>query len=78
MAFAGWEQEGKPLEGGIEVNITLFFGTKRKTGLDNFNKLGLDALTGIARHDDSQIADLHLRRAYDKARPRIEAAIRAM
>ena len=40
--------------------------------LDNFNKLALDALTGIAYDDDSQIAELTVKRAYDKTKPRIE------
>jgi len=69
-ARAQWK--GKPLVGDIEVSITLYFGTKRKADLDNFNKLSLDALTGIVWEDDSQIADLRVRRAYDKLRPRIE------
>ncbi len=42
-ARAQWK--GKPLEGDIEVSISLYFGTKRKADLDNFNKLSLDALT---------------------------------
>jgi Holliday junction resolvase RusA-like endonuclease len=70
-ARAQWR--GKPLEGDIAVDITLFFGTKRKADLDNFNKLSLNALTGIVWHDDSQIAEL--RRTYDKQRPRIEILI---
>src|SRR5689334_20654176 len=69
-ARAQWR--GKPLEGDIALSITLFFGTKRKADLDNFNKLSLDALTGIVYHDDSQVAELNIKRAYDKARPRIE------
>jgi Holliday junction resolvase RusA-like endonuclease len=32
------------LTGDISVSITLYFGTKRRAGLDNFNKLSLDAL----------------------------------
>jgi hypothetical protein len=59
----------------LSVSITLYFGTKRKADLDNFNKLSLDALGGIVYEDDSQIAELHLKRAYDKVRPRIEIAI---
>jgi Holliday junction resolvase RusA-like endonuclease len=59
------------------VSITLYFGTKRKADLDNLNKLSLDALTGIAYLDDSQISELHLKRAYDKARPRIEVVLTA-
>jgi crossover junction endodeoxyribonuclease RusA len=72
-AKAQWK--GKPLEGDIEVSITLYFGTKRRADLDNFNKLSLDALTGVAYEDDSQIAALHLRRAYDKDNPRIEISL---
>jgi len=47
-----WEAKsqwiGKPLEGDIKASITLYFGTKCRADLDNFNKLSLDALTGIA------------------------------
>jgi Holliday junction resolvase RusA-like endonuclease len=50
---AQWK--GEPLEGQIAVSVTLYFGTKRRADLDNFNKLSLDALTGIAYLDDSQI-----------------------
>ena len=42
----------------------LFFGTRRLADLDNSNKLSLDALTGIAYQDDSQIAKLTIARAY--------------
>jgi Holliday junction resolvase RusA-like endonuclease len=55
-ARAQWK--GKPLEGDIDVSISLYFGTKRRADLDNFNKLSLDALTGIVYLDDSQIAKL--------------------
>ena len=72
-ARAQWK--GKPLEGDIAVEITLYFGTKRKADLDNFNKLSLDALAGIAYLDDSQIAKLTIERAYDKPRPRIAITI---
>jgi Holliday junction resolvase RusA-like endonuclease len=69
--------KGKPLEGDIEVSITLYFGTKRRADLDNFNKLSLDALTGIAYVDDSQIGMLTVVRSFDKSRPRIEVAVAA-
>jgi len=74
-ARAQWK--GKPLEGDIEVSITLYFGTKRRADLDNFNKLSLDALTGIAYLDDSQIAKRTIARGYDKARPRIEVSLKS-
>jgi Holliday junction resolvase RusA-like endonuclease len=47
--------------------ITLYFGTKRRADLDNFNKLSLDALTGIAYLDDSQTAKLTIERGYEGA-----------
>jgi Holliday junction resolvase RusA-like endonuclease len=59
------------------VSITLYFGTKRRADLDNFNKLSLDALTGIAYLDDSQIAKLTIERGYYKSYPRIEVDIAA-
>jgi Holliday junction resolvase RusA-like endonuclease len=74
-----WEAKsqwkGQPLEGDIDVSITLYFGTKRRADLDNFNKLSLDALTGIVYLDDSQIAKLSIERGYDKASPRIEVTV---
>ncbi len=72
-AKAQWR--GKPLEGELELWITLYFGTKRKADLDNYNKLSLDALTGIVYCDDSQINGLHIERAFDKHNPRIEIEI---
>jgi Holliday junction resolvase RusA-like endonuclease len=57
------------------VSIAFYFATKRRRDLDNQNKLILDALTGIAYDDDSQIAELHLYRAYDAKRPRIEISL---
>ena len=67
--------KGKPLTGDIALEIVLYFGTKRKADLDNFNKLYLDSLTGVVYEDDSQIASLTLKRGYDKKRPRIEVTI---
>ncbi len=66
---------GKPLTGDLALKVTFYFGTKRKADLDNFNKLWADALTGIVYEDDSQIAELTLKRAYDKKRPRIEITL---
>lgn len=69
---------GAPLKGSIRVSIRFFFQTKRRRDLDNQNKLVLDALTGIAYEDDSQIDELHLCRSYDKERPRIEIKLESI
>jgi Holliday junction resolvase RusA-like endonuclease len=74
-----WEARAQwkgALEDDIDVSITLYFGSKRKADLDNFNKLSLDALTGVAYSDDSQISTLTIARGYDKVRPRIEIEIK--
>jgi crossover junction endodeoxyribonuclease RusA len=75
----GWQakaQWDKPLlTGKVKLVIRLFFGTKRRQDIDNFNKLILDALTGIIWEDDSQIQELKIIKDYDKAEPRIEIEI---
>jgi crossover junction endodeoxyribonuclease RusA len=72
-AKAQWN--GKPLQGDVALSVVFYFKDKRRRDLDNQNKLVLDALTGIAYEDDSQIASLSLTRAYDAKNPRIEIAI---
>ena len=69
-----WEMmaqyRGKP--NITEVEIKLYFGDKRKRDIDNFNKLILDAGTGILWKDDSEITKLTITKHYDKNNPRIE------
>lgn len=67
---------GKPLTGSLCMEVTLYFGTRRRADIDNFNKLWADALTGIVWEDDSQIIELRLRKAYDRERPRIEVTLK--
>jgi len=50
----------------------IYFGTHRKQGIDNFNKLWTDACAGIAWDDDSQTKELILRKEYDKEDLRIK------
>lgn len=56
----------------IEIVVRLYFGTKRKADIDNFNKLILDSLTGIVWEDDSQIIKMTISKHYDKENPRAE------
>jgi len=72
------QYKGKPIEGDLEVWIELFFGTKRKADWDNFNKLIMDALTGIVWVDDSQITEAHVSKMYCKENPRIEIIIKKL
>lgn len=65
----------KPFVGELEVWITLYFGTKRRSDWDNFHKISMDALTGIAWEDDGQIVEAHVSKRYDKKDPRIEVNV---
>lgn len=59
-----------------DVVVTMRVYRKRKKGdIDGFLKLVLDAFSGVAYHDDSQISDLVVRRYDDKDEPRLEIEI---
>lgn len=74
----GWEArcqyQGEPLEGPLKVEISLWWGDRRKHDIDNIKAL-LDALTGIIWKDDGLITDLHIAKAFDKERPRVEMTV---
>jgi crossover junction endodeoxyribonuclease RusA len=72
------QYHGTPLAVGLRLTATLYFGRRGKRDADNYNKLVLDALTGIVWEDDSQIEDLRVVKSFDKANPRIELAIEQM
>jgi Holliday junction resolvase RusA-like endonuclease len=67
---------GKPMTDLLELDIRLYFGTKRKSDWDNFHKLSMDALTGIVWEDDSQIVKATVEKFYSKENPRIEITIK--
>jgi len=62
----------------LEVEIGLYFGTKRKVDVDNFNKLILDAGSGIIWKDDSQIKKLTVEKFYDKKDPHIRLVVKEL
>lgn len=65
----------KPETARIHLSATVYYGTRRRADIENALKLAIDSLTGIVFVDDWQIDELHVHRAYDKARPRIEIEI---
>jgi len=73
QAKSQWKR--KPSSKDIEIWVTLYFGTKRKSDWDNFHKLSMDALTGIVWVDDSQIQRATVEKRFDKTNPRIEITI---
>ncbi len=74
-----WEAKsqwkGAIIEEDLSVTIKLYFGDKRKRDVDNYNKLVLDALSGVVYKDDEQIQILVVSKHYDKENPRIEVAV---
>lgn len=65
----------KPIEGEVDLRVELFFGDKRVRDIDNYNKILLDACTGILWIDDKQIMSLYIVKNYDKENPRIELTL---
>ena len=66
----------KIIYGNISVEIKLFFGDKRKRDVDNYNKLILDAMSGIVYLDDKQIQKITIEKLFDKSNPRAEIIIK--
>lgn len=57
---------GEPDTGTLAVVMSLYFGSRRTHDIDNYNKLVLDALSGICYLDDGQIQLLTISKHYDK------------
>ena len=55
----------------VSVNFTVF-RPSRRGDLDNYNKVMLDALQGLAYVNDNQIIEIHSFRDDDKNNPRVE------
>ena len=60
----------------VSVKVKLYFWTKRKCDIDNFNKLWMDALSGVIYEDDKLIKKMQITKEYDKQNPRIEIEIK--
>lgn len=70
------QYKGLPLKTSLSAYIRVYFWDKRVRDWDNYHKLSMDALTGIAYEDDSQIklATIQIMEV-DKKDPRIEIII---
>jgi crossover junction endodeoxyribonuclease RusA len=64
----------RPVDGPVALTVTLYRPAKRGD-LDNRIKVLLDALSGIAYRDDSQVVELHAYRLDDKDHPRVEVQV---
>lgn len=74
----GWEARRQyhadPMTSPLAVTVALYWADRRKHDIDNIKAL-LDALTGIIWEDDGQIVDLHITKAIDKERPRVDMTV---
>lgn len=57
------------LDGDFEAQISVSHGDKRRRDVDNAAKVYLDALNGIAWHDDDQVSRLTVEKHYSKESP---------
>ena len=67
--------KGKMIEDDVAINVLIYFKDKKRRDWDNFHKLSMDALEGIAIKDDSQIQEAHIYKEIDKDNPRIEISL---
>ena len=66
----------KPLENNnVCMEIRYYFPDNRRRDVTNYDKSPIDALSGIAFKDDSQIQECMLKKYVDKSNPRTEIDI---
>jgi crossover junction endodeoxyribonuclease RusA len=75
--YSAKQQGARVLSGSVSIVIDVFRG-RRSGDLDNRLKVALDALKGIAYHDDSQVVEIHARRFDDKGNARIEVSVKEL
>lgn len=68
------QYQGKPVVGPVAIEVSLFWGDRRKHDWDNAKAL-FDALNDILWEDDGQIKDAHVMVEYDKENPRVEMRV---
>lgn len=67
----------EPIAGPVMVSVTVY--RKRRAGdLDNYQKVLLDSLKGIAFEDDSQVVEIHALRLEDPSNPRVEVRVESV
>ena len=69
-------RQGAPiLPGPVAVTLHAFVGDARTVDADNLAKCALDGLKREAFEDDRQVIELHVFKAVDRDRPRLEIEI---
>lgn len=77
----GWlaRQAGvRCLKGPVRLTVAVWVPDARRRDVDNVAKACMDALTGIAWQDDSQVSRLVVTRQLDRERPRVVVTVEAV
>ncbi len=69
------QYKGRIHKGEVDLIVKLYFGTKRSHDIDNYNKLVLDACSGLVWEDDAQVQSMMVSKHYDKGNGRVELII---
>ena len=64
-----------PMDKRYRVTVCAYFSDRRNRDLDNVLKSVLDGLNKHAYHDDRQVDDMRIVRAYDKQNPRVSVLV---
>lgn len=64
-----------PMDARYRVSIVAHFADRRRRDLDNVAKAVLDGLNDVVWGDDSQVDDMRIVRALDRANPRAEITV---
>jgi crossover junction endodeoxyribonuclease RusA len=75
LAKSQLERGARPLAGLVEVEVSVY-RPQRRGDLDNFLKVLLDSLKGIAFVDDSQVIRIEARRYDDAKNPRAVLSVK--
>lgn len=65
-------------KGRVAVEVSLYLPDARRRDADNLAKSILDALNGVTWDDDSQVWDLHVRKAISRDNPRAVVTVAEM
>ena len=69
------QYKGQMLEESVRVSVELYFKTKHKRDIDNYNKAILDSLNGTILVDDSQIVELNVKKFIGTGKDEIKIQI---
>lgn len=73
MRLNGWKMRE---DDSVSVEMHFFFENRARRDIDNYLKVMIDTLTGIAYKDDKQIHFLKVTKSYDGTNPRTEIIIK--